>query len=1207
MSALPYFPSVVFFIDTIFFKYSQHRQGRLTKYCLHFFFRYRLAQQRSDSEETGVATSPSPASASPPRGSCNSLCDAPARFARRDREVMRKSALLRRLWGRAPPCAACCRCGACGGDCDGACCGRETRSLDGSRAELRPLSASLTSSRHSHAGWASPKRQRLDFPRDMRSSEEMLRAAMRNSYDRAEETRYERAKAECSDSSCPYQGREASSYLETTTDVMTDSDTSKFDANSERNAYTQYSERLSSDAVTVEIKSDHHTDAVESEHSASNAQIDDHSYADSTDTFSTSMSTAKETNGSVGPKFPKQISQSAHIDGRISERSVSVENDENNVLPYDTPLTVETPSYELLEIVVSETSNNVPALKSAAPENTINQTLKAPPNHRFPQNINIDEYVSNILVESLNSLTDQLECMNASIGNDRKINIVEKEIKVKLQNTGVNTIVHLSPTSNNQIIFGNEELCNNDGRKDSCNNPEELCNNDVRDSVTIREEMLSVESNNNLTSGASARDISPPPAPFYDEPFSSLHHDNVNKAVLQQIQKLFQDELQNMDSDINYQVGAIPGVSHIEISNVDVYLDDNSDPAFARNETIEMHTQHNVEISEIISGVGTGNYFEDVENNVVIPRFSAFPHTDSMEVNTSSSDDAELLGSDCTSLVDSLDDPNSPRSILLRRSFNNNSNKRSELVRSAIDVLDLLPENSPKDDDGHSKERGEAFFIRIKDDDCDCEKENVIVADHMPEKIKQRLLRRHRKRELRMECARRSKVKQLKRELELQRHSDACKSRKEIERECVAIINALIDEVIAKIAQDEYKCMRIKQKPSKMVISKSDENISRKTWKKDVDFSHGKESYKTSRSGAPIVYMDKPDRGQRKTDRHHIHGKLSLLTHPSSMSPDDRGPKRIYQKSEIHDGNKCIEILEILEYVNGSQSSPETTNSDENHNHKSKKSRIPVPVYERIQKTPKGHSQKAHHSSSERLVCSPTAPPRDRSRKSTTTSLANMLMEVLADEESPESAPEPARRASVPHCEPRSRSNSLRFKRVFDSIPEEKSSISFDSSTEDANHNRRASAPTLVETLNTRHNNSSGGGAPPPEPAKGDEATKPTNTSIAKDTKSAGTSPLVDVEAEKKAQKLKSQTTMTSPSHKSAATSPMRSSNGAASAAAPAAAATSAASASGKRGLASRGRAWLGFTRPETKLEEGIALACASPLVSHRTASVFVE
>lgn len=1107
---------------------------------------------------------------------------------------MRKSALLRRLWGRAcPPCAAC-NCA----DCDG----RETRSLDTSRSELRHLSGSFTSSRHSNnAGWASPKRQRLDF----RGSEEMLRAAMRNSYDRAEESRYEKStseRAECTDSTCQYR-HETSSYLETT-DALTDSD-SKFDAGSDRNASTQYSERLSSDAATAEVKSDHNgTEDIEN---SVHAQMDDHSFTDTSDTPSTSMCTAKETNEFIERKFAKQISKSAHIDGRISERSGSVDNDENNVLPYDTPLTVETPSYELLEIVVSETLNNpMPAIKSSVPENTSTQTLKAPvANHKLPPNMNIDEYVSNILVESLNSLTDQLECMNASIGSDRKINIVEKEIKVKLQNTGVNTIVHLSPTSNNQIIFGNEELCNSDERKDSCNNVQ-----DVHDSVTIREELVSVESNNNLTPGGAGdhSDHSATTAPYYDAPFNSLHHESVNKAVLQQIQKLFQDELQNIDSDINYQVGSIPGVSHIEISNVDIFLDNNSDAMLGNNDTIEVHTQNEVDINEIISGVGTGNYYEDVENNVVVPRFSAFPNTDSMEVNTSSSDDAEIIGSDCTSLVDSLDDPNSPRSVFLRRSFNNNNNKRSELVRSAIDVLDLLPDNSSRDDSGHPKEKGESFFIRIKDDDCDCEKENVVVADHMPEKIKQRLYRRHRKRELRMECARRSKVKQLKRELERQRHSELCHSRRELEVECVAVINSLIDEVIAKIAQDEYKCMRIKQKPSRMVISKSDENVSKRTWRKDSEFQRNKEQLRNSKNGS-VSFTEKSSKA-KKSERHHIHGKLSLLTHPSSPSSEDRGPKRIYQKSEIHEGNKCIEILEILEYVNGSQSSPETTNSDENHNHKNKKSRIPVPVYERIQKTPKSCSYKHHYSSAERLNSSPLVS-RERSKKPSNF-LANMLMEVLADDEASERAvapveePAPARRASVPHCEPRSRSNSLRFRRVFDSIPEERSSLSIDSN-EDVNHNRRASAPTLVETV--RHTHTRNGDAT--DTSRADEMKLPHAMRISKETKSTGTSPLVEIDQEKRAQRLKSQTTMTSPSRKSAATSPIHSASVPTCATglqeAAAAGCAGAGAASGKRGLASRSRAWLGFTRPDTKLEEGIALACATPLLSHRTASVSVE
>ncbi|XP_052755394.1 uncharacterized protein LOC113516369 isoform X2 [Galleria mellonella] len=1178
--------------------------------------KYRLAQQKSDSEESGHTTSPSPASASPPRGSCSSLCDTPHRFMRRDRELMRKSALLRRMWGRScNPCQACC---CCSGDlCDSQTyCGRETRSLDGSRSELRHLSSSFTSSRQSHAataavGWATPKRLRRDSPRDFRGSDEMLRAAMKNSYDRAEESRFDMVvKTDQSGFTCRSYCPDTSSHTRTT-EAFIDNSARKFEDDIEKYDTTRDSETVLSDPTTAEIDSNTHKDI----------HYENESQTDTSESLSMSMPTTKEINDFAGEKFCKQISNSsAHIEGRISERSMNLENNENNILSYDTPLAVETPAYDLLEIVVSETlnSNSVPAIKHCSPETILTPTSKVPtPNNRNTQNINIDEYVSNILVESLNSLTDQIECMNASIGRDRKVSIVEKEIKVKLQNTGVNTIVHLSPMSNNQIIFGNEELYNNDENKDNCNNPQ-----GVRDRISFHEEIQSMESNNNLTSGESLHEQSTSAHQdlFSESNYNSvIQHDNVNKAVLQQIQKLFQDELCSLNE--NYSQNTIPEISHIEISNVDVYVDNNADEILEATDNTNAHIQKDIKDTELISNVGAGNYFQDSNDNIV-PRFSALPHTDSMEVNTSSSDDADNIGSDCTSLVDSLDDPNSPRSILLRRSFN--TNRRNELARSAIDVLDLLPENSYTNHGNlnQAKEKGESFFIRIKDNNFDCEKENMVVADHMPEKIKQRLYRRHKKREMRLECARRSKVKQLKKDLEKQRHSDLRKSKKELEKDCMAIINALIDDVIAKIARDEHKYMRIKQKCNKMSLSKSDENVSKRNWKKDLEYYNCRNSGKCLKNNINNA-DNKPEK--------QIHGKLSLLTHPPITS-DERGPRRFYQKSEIQDGNKCIEILEILEYVNESQSSPDITNSDDSQGNisKNKKSRIPVPIYERIQKTANNC-----HKNFKSNVCRQTAAmttPRESNTKSNRL-ITNMLLEVLADNENGSdnvihdnnrlnSSEIPARRASVPHCEPRSRSNSLKFKQVFDIIPEERSSLSIDSSNEDIHYSRRASAPNLIDELRPSYNKKSN------DRVTGSKETcrftdtmkyKDSQNSLktSRETKCTGTSPLTNSIDERNMKR--SQTTMTSPSQRSAATSPIQMSthsettstmtsstvsgattdttkyNSQSSTGDRAAAASdtvnggSGVAASGKRGLASRSRAWLGFTQPEAKLhEEGL-------------------
>ncbi|XP_046971855.1 uncharacterized protein LOC124538730 isoform X1 [Vanessa cardui] len=1005
--------------------------------------KYRLAQQRSEAEGDEGGRWSASGTAAGTRSSC-AWCGARAGGARREREHMRKSALLR-LWGRAGasparacPCVPCAPCG--------------TRSLDASHSELR----------------TSPRRLRLDSSRDRHS--------------------------DCSSSS-PIRG--ASSC----TDPIPDS------ANAREISPRRTGSLDKTRIVCTPLNSP-----------VLHVETTDRSLTDSSDAFTTSMPTMKEA-AFRNPEPLTHVSTSEVIDGRVSERSVSAENEESNVVPYNKPLTLETPPYDFLEIVVSETLDvrPTPVIKSSSPEKLL---YKSQVSNYKNSNIDIDEYVSNILVESLNSLTDQLESMNASIGSDRKMSIVEKEIKVKLQNTGVNTIVHLSPTSNNQIIFGNEELYESDGRRDNCNNRRDSC------SVNIRDDALSVETNNNVTSADSLRheEVTHHHNQSKSENFLNIPNESVNKAVLQQIQKLFQDELQSIEPDAHSPDGKRPGISHIEISNVDVFIE-NNDSSFQNTETIEMQTTRNSAGGQMLGGVVSGNYYQEVDDNAIVPRFSAFPHTESMEVNTSSSEDAELLGSECTSLVDSLDDPNSPRSILLRRSHNNN--KRSELVRSAIDVLDLLPENANQTIS--SKEKGESFFIRIKDDDCDCEKENIVVADHMPETIKQRLYRRHRKRELRMECARRSKVKQLKRDIESQNRQELYKSKKEVEKECLIIINAIIDDVIAKIAQDEYKCMRISQRSNKLLATKSDENLLKKQWKKDSKNNNNRNARKLVKNIVSHSCSDNLDKDQRKSER-LIRGKLSLQTHPP-ISSDEGGPKRIYQKSEIHDGNKCIEILEIIEYVNSSQNS-DTTTSDENHNlnSRNRKSRIPVPVNEKVQRVFEGNTQKNKSNGSRRT---PPILSRERNGKPSHL-LANMLLEALGDEILTDVQDVPARRASVP-CESRARSNSLRFKNVFDIIPEERSSLSIESTGDDSAYNRRASAPSLSDGLYSTDQE--------------EKRTKPTESSQYYDNrgvsreircaemKSTGTSPIHEAY---RAPVHVNVGAMTSPIRKSACTSPIR-------------------------------------------------------------------
>ncbi|XP_063635568.1 uncharacterized protein LOC134806267 [Cydia splendana] len=756
--------------------------------------KYRLAQQSNETEEPCAATSPSSSSAA---------CGGCVRSVHPDRELMRKSALLRRLWGRAPaPLPA----------------QRTSRSLHGSSSELRRSPAG--------SGWATPKRQRLEWtprPASPPASPGVSPA--------------------CSD--CTFASHRARSPA------------------APRDVFARYSHMAS--------------DAARSPPAACSS-------SDSTATPSESLPTALPAPAPVPVPYVTEV-----------------DVDRYSSLPFDMLTTAGSPPYEVLEIVVSETVEAPRAPESSSPSRT---NASSSPARGRACNINIDEYVSNILVESLNSLSEQLESMSAAVGGAGVV--VEKEIKVRLQNTGVNTIVHLSPTSNHQIIFGNEELCHTDNEKrDACNNPR-----------------------------------SPLPPSLAPEPNNNEPVDSVNRAVLQQIQKLFHDELYRLEP------GPYPGeptLTQIESSNVDTY--------------IEHHTDSNSDSPSLTGlGVGAGNYW--AREPALVPRLSALPHSASMEVNTSSS---EAEPSACPSLVDSLDDPASPRAPPPAR----------RLQRSAVDVLDLLPEAPP------TRDKSEAFFVRITDEDCDCDKENVVVADRMPDRIRERLLRRHRKRELRMESRRGGGQEKAR--------------RRAADHDARAIVAALVDDLIAKIAQEEYKCMRIHRRP------RADRN-------------------KPARNGSSLI-----EEHNGRIER-ALHGKLSL--------PPPDAPRRIYQKSEIHDGDKCIEILEILEYVDDSQNSPETTNSDEHYsNSKSKKSRIPIPIYERIQRTTKKATNRPR---------SPPPPP------------------------SP-SPPPSARRASVPPpAEPRARAGSLRFRRVFDIIPEERGAGPPESPpASDEALARRVSAPSL--------------------------------------------------------------------------------------------------------------------------------------------------
>ncbi|XP_026331590.1 uncharacterized protein LOC113238949 isoform X2 [Hyposmocoma kahamanoa] len=466
--------------------------------------------------------------------------------------------------------------------------------------------------------------------------------------------------------------------------------------------------------------------------------------------------------------------------------------------------------YDLLEIAVSETSHGSDSPDRRAVRATPPSALRT-----FKPSImerNIDEYVADILVESLNSLTDRLETIAAT--TEGRMSVIEKEIKVKLQNAGVNTVVHLSPTSNHQIIFGNEELCERDA-----------------------------------------------------------------SATSRRVQSLFEG-------------------------------------------------------GEPIEDRRRGTDDRDLQ----------FPPPQSAEANPATGASA---GSPCTSLVDSLDDPSSPRFPL---------------------GIDSTVSNRPGENNTSRGDRSESFFIRLEDDECDCAKDNLVVADRMPERIKKRLQRRHRRRERRAEVARRGRTGGSRSD----RNRGAA-----VERTCAALVDSLVDDAISRIAREEYRCARI-----------------------------GRRLREETR--APV------DASRQRTER-----RLALAPEPAPAPRRDRAPRRSYRKSEIHDGEKCIEILEIVEYANVSRSSSDVTSDECGSGVKCRRSRIPVPVPDESRRPGRAGAVRAAPPSTA------TAPPPAPAAAT---------------------AAHAARRASVPSCDGRLRTDSLRFERVFDAIPEERGGLGSESS-----------------------------------------------------------------------------------------------------------------------------------------------------------------
>jgi len=397
-----------------------------------------------------------------------------------------------------------------------------------------------------------------------------------------------------------------------------------------------------------------------------------------------------------------------------------------------------------------------------------------------------------------------------------------------------------------------------------------------------------------------------------------------------------------------------------------------------------------LEVTAVIN-TGTSYPLPNRPDSILVPRVIG-PKTESMEVNPSSSsaqDDDELDGmpdsddEDLISDVDSLDDVVTIRAKKLNELAHQQHRKAQALFRQT-----------------HLK--GQAFFVPIVDTDQPID-EHIVVADTMPEKLKEKLVLRQRRRDMKKQSE--MKMKQWK----MQRFIERKMEHLNVVNDYLADLSTTggafkiigmqsrqlpIETTVYKRASSSQSggwVPKQRTAPPQITTQQSNESTSEKSSKsKKLRNDIGMlESYKIDARGNMQIQAPKKEKeklpkpkikrtsytsisdgkksskGKLKTPSESIQRKsvpsskrMSSSNIPTSsassveaidarrrqimkdvqqmsvykndLTPDpDSGPSRKMWKTEIQEGDKHIEILEIVECVDGNtlaQQAPENNN-----------------------------------------------------------------------------------------------------------------------------------------------------------------------------------------------------------------------------------------------------------------------------------------
>lgn len=451
-----------------------------------------------------------------------------------------------------------------------------------------------------------------------------------------------------------------------------------------------------------------------------------------------------------------------------------------------------------------------------------------------------------------------------------------------------------------------------------------------------------------------------------------------------------------------------------------------------RNEDVHITPEHCRIIKYMLSNIRAGSIYGKPygEPPVVIPRYSALPRSSSMEVNPSSpSPDATDRESDSASLVDSLDDPSSPRQSACRSHSHEATLARRTHDDKPVrgDLSALLPDNSGIPDcDSRShvnKSRGSlhsrpklqkaaAFFIPMLSEGS-IDKDVKPVAERMPDKVRDRLNKR--KQRIDQKCHLKP--------TDLSNYEDSngnrmtgnqIKSRNEN--------NNVVTKKTFKVEKKNNKALSMK------VNNSADLNCNAISIRKPKRTNkHAKRKYVTSE------ISENSDTSSRSSSVSNVlrTGFVSTTVGNTSSVAIQRVGALSAEQHDRGEDHK-VEILEITEEISSGQVF-----------HHSPRSRIPVPVQSSpraLDHAPVGTRQHAAYSFT-----------RDEDPK-TDQLIANLLIDSLNNIDRSVDVVPPTIRdlpKRTPHVVSSQHGSSNWYRQKFEMIPEEKTSMSQGSSNEE--------------------------------------------------------------------------------------------------------------------------------------------------------------